>query len=100
MKEVKTEIVHYYPDDKDNKVFAVDVYITVCKTIHVEAKDRDAAQEEAWRVMRMNATHLLEHAGGDREFVHTLAELGFHDAEETEYRVSGEANELGEIEYY
>jgi len=85
----------YFPETQGNKVFAVDVYVTVCKCVKIEAKDADAAEIEAQK-------YLAGLRGGrtDKEFVEELSKDGFQDAEEQEIKASGEADENGDIEYY
>lgn len=41
----ETADIRYFPEDPGNKVFAVDVYVTVCKCVKVEAKDESAAEK-------------------------------------------------------
>ena len=95
MRIVTQTINHYFPDDPKNKVFAVDVYVTVCKCYKVEAKDKKEAEAKA-------ESELVDAGCGtdDATFIHNLADRGFQDAEEYETRVSGEADEHGEIRYY
>ena len=85
----------YFPDDPKNKVYAVDVYVTVCKCIKVEAADKCEADRKAADYI----TELLRHRT-DAEYIHALANDGFSDGEELETRVSGEADENGDIQYY
>lgn len=85
----------YYPDDPKNKVYAVDTYVTVCKCVKVEAANEDEAELKAHDYV----ADLFRHRT-DTEFIRELADEGFHDSDETEYRVSGEASEDGDIEYY
>lgn len=85
----------YFPDDPKSKVYAVDVYVTVCKCVKVEAPSKKRADELA----RSYVAGLFKHRT-DAEFVCKLASEGFQDAEELETRVSGEADEHGEIQYY
>lgn len=85
----------YFPDDPENKVFAVDVYVTVCKCLKVEAKDEDEAERKAGNYIADLARYRT-----DAEYIRALADEGFSDAEGLETRVSGEADENGEIEYY
>ena len=85
----------YIPDDPKNKVFAVDAYVTVCKCLKVEAKDEDEAERKAGNYIADLARYRT-----DAEYIRALANEGFSDAEELEIRVSGEADENGEIEYY
>lgn len=84
----------YFPDDPKNKVYAVDTYITVCKCVKVEASNEDGAERKAHGYVE----NLLKHRT-DTEFIHALAGEGFQDAEETEYIVSGEADENGDMKY-
>lgn len=95
MRTVTQTTTCYFPDDPKNKVFAVDVYVTVCKCVKVEAKDK----AEADRKSRAYVAELFRHRT-DAEYIHALADDGFQDAEEFETRVSGEADEHGEIQYY
>lgn len=85
----------YFPETPGNKVFAVDVYVPVCKCVKVEAADEDAAIEAVEKYMDGLCRPRL-----DREFIVKLAQEGFQDAEEQETHVSGEAGEDGNIEYY
>ena len=85
----------YFPDDPKNKVYAVDTYVTVCKCIKVEAANEDEADKKA----QAYVAGLIKHRT-DTEFIHALADEGFQDAEGNEYRVSGEADENGDINYY
>lgn len=85
----------YFPDDPKNRVYAVDTYITVCKCVKVEAANRAEAERKAHDY----GANLFRRRT-DAEFIHELADEGFHDSEETEYRVSGEADEDGDIQYY
>ena len=85
----------YFPDDPKNKVYAVDAYVTVCKCVKVEAADEDEAERKAESYI----VGLVKHRT-DAEFIHALADEGFQDAEETEYKVSGEADEDGNVGYY
>ena len=85
----------YFPEDPGNKVYAVDVYVTVCKCVRVEARDESAAEKAANAYM----DGLCE-SRVDREFIERIAQEGFQDAEEQEVKVSGEAGEDGSIEYY
>lgn len=90
-----TADIRYFPEDPGNKVFAVDVYVTVCKCVKVEAKDESAAEKAVNAYM----DGLCE-SRVDRRFIERLAQEGFHDAEEQEVKVSGETGENGSIEYY
>jgi len=90
-----TADTRYFPETPGNKVFAVDVYVTVCKCVRVEAKDASAAEKAVNAYM----DGLCE-SRVDREFIERLAQEGFHDAEEQEVKVSGEADEDGSIQYY
>ena len=85
----------YFPDDPKNKVYAVDVYVTVCKCIKVEAADKDEANRKAGDCMAE-----LGRNRTDAEYIRALANEGFSDGEELETRVSGEADENGDIQYY
>lgn len=95
MRTVTTTTECYFPDDPKNKVFAVDTYITVCKCVKVEAKNK----AEAHRKVEAYVVELLRNRP-DAEYIRALADEGFGDAEELETRVSGEADEQGEIQYY
>lgn len=95
MRTVTTTTTRYFPEADGNKVFAVDVYVTVCKCVKVEAKDA----EEADRKAQAYVADLFRHRT-DAEYVRALADEGFQDAEELETRVSGEADKHGEIQYY
>lgn len=83
------------PGDPGNTVFAVDVYVTVCKCVKLEAADAGAAEAEAHKYVEG-----LRKGRTDAEFVRKLSDEGFQDAEEQEVKASGEADETGEIEYY
>lgn len=87
--------VLYFPETPGNKVFAVDVYVTVCKCVKLEAADADAAQVEARKYLDG-----LRDGCTDREVVEKLASEGFHDAKDSEFHVAGEVDETGDIEYY
>jgi len=95
MRTVTTTTEHYFPDDPKNKVFAVDVYVTVCKCVKVEAKDEADADRKA----KAYVADLFRHRT-DAEYIHALADEGFSDAEGLETSVSGEADENGDIQYY
>lgn len=86
----------YFPEAEGNKVYAVDVYVTVCKCMKVEAKDEDEAIAKA--SARLSSKCIRNKY--DAEMIRALADEGFQDAEETEFKVSGEADENGEIQYY
>ena len=86
--------VWYLPDDPKNKVFAVDTYVTVVKCIKVEAKDEEEAKRLVEDMLNSSALNLL-----DGEDCRALADMGFHGADELETRVSGSADENGEIQY-
>ena len=86
----------YFPDNPANKVYAVDAYVTVCKCMKIEA----ASKAEAERDAEAKMLSLVFSQRNDADMIRALADMGFQDAEETEYKVSGEANENGEIEYY
>lgn len=86
----------YFPEAEGNKVYAVDCYVTVCRCLKVEAASKEKAAEEA----RNKVVRLALEGKSDYEMLHALSEMGFQDAEELEVKVSGEANESGEIEYY
>ena len=85
----------YFPDDPGNKVFAVDVYVTVAKCVKVEAADKDAA-------VKMAADQVSGMASGltDREFLCRLADDGFQCEDGVETMAAGEAGEDGDIKYY
>lgn len=85
----------YFPETPGNKVFAVDVYVTVCKCVKLEAADADAAEAGAREYLAG-----LHKGRTDAEFVEELSAEGFQDAEEQEVKASGEAGETGDIEYY
>lgn len=87
--------VLYFPETSGNKVFAVDVYVTVCKCVRLEAADAAAAEAEARKYLDG-----LREGRTDREFVEKLSSEGFQDAEGQEVKASGEADETGDIEYY
>jgi ribosomal protein L37AE/L43A len=87
--------VRYFPETPGNKVFAVDVYVTVSKCVKLEAADAAAAEAEA----RKYADGLRK-GRTDAEFVEMLSQEGFQDAEGDEVETSGEADETGDIEYY
>jgi len=95
MRIVTQTTTRYFPDDPKNKVFSVDVYVTVCKCYKIEAKDEKEAEAKA-------ESELVDAGRGadDATYIHNLADRGFQDAEESETRVSGEADENGEIQYY
>jgi hypothetical protein len=95
MSKLGYEETRYFPDDKGNKVFAVDAYVSLCKCIKVEAKDEDEA------LAKVNAMIDSMLKGVDEMEVGTVLSVnGFFGAEDLETRVSGEADENGEIEYY
>jgi hypothetical protein len=85
----------YFPDDPKNKVYAVDVYVTLCKCVKIEAADKCEADRKAADYI----TDLLRHRT-DAEYIHALANDGFSDSEELETRVSGEADKNGYVKYY
>lgn len=87
--------VRYFPETPGNTVFAVDVYVTVCKCVKLEAADAAAAEAEARKYVDG-----LREGRTDKEFVGKLSVEGFQDAEEQEVKASGEADETGDIEYY
>lgn len=87
--------IGYLPDDPQNKVFAVDTYITVAKCIKVEAKDGKEAKRLVKDMLTSSALVLA-----DGEDVRTLADMGFHFADELEMKVSGSADKNGDINYY
>lgn len=87
--------VRYFPETPGNTVFAVDVYVTVCKCVKLEAADAEAAEAEAEKYLAG-----LREGRTDEEFVGKLSVEGFQDAEEQEVKASGEADETGDIEYY
>ena len=91
----ETADVRYFPETPGNTVFAVDVYVTVCKCVRLEAADAAAAEAEAGKYLAG-----LRDGRTDREFVEQLSSEGFQDAEEQEVKASGEADETGDIEYY
>ena len=91
----ETADVRYFPETPGNTVFAVDVYVTVCKCARLEAAD--AAEAEAGARKYLDG---LREGRTDREFVEKLSSEGFQDAEEQEVKASGEADETGDIEYY
>ena len=97
MRTVTQTTTHYFPEDPKNKVFAVDVYVTVCKCVKVEAKDAKEADQKASDYV---GNLILCHRNTDAEYIRALADEGFQDAEELETRVSGESDEHGEIQYY
>lgn len=86
--------IGYLPDDPKNKVFAVDAYVTVCKCVKVEAPDEESAEKI---VSDMICQDIYSQPSG--EDTKALYELGFDTCEDDEVRVSGVANENGEIEY-
>ena len=91
----ETADVRYFPETPGNTVFAVDVYVTVCKCVRLEAAD--AAEAEAGARKYLDG---LREGRTDREFVEKLSSEGFQDVEEQEVKASGEADETGDIEYY
>lgn len=91
----ETADVRYFPEAPGSAVYAVDVYVTVCKCVKLEAADADAAKAEAIRYLDG-----LADGRNDREFVEKLSSEGFQDAEDPEFKVAGEAGEAGDIEYY
>lgn len=91
----ETTDVRYFPETPGNTVFAVDVYVTVCKCVRLEAADAAAAEAEARKYLAD-----LREGRTDTEFVGKLSSEGFQDAEEQEVKASGEADETGGIEYY
>lgn len=86
--------VRYLPEDPNNKVFAVDTYVTVAKCIKVEAKDEEEAKRLVEDMLNSSALNLLE-----GEDCRALADMGFHGADELETQVSGSVDENGEIQY-
>lgn len=91
----ETADVRYFPETPGNTVFAVDVYVTVCKCVRLEAADAADAEAEARKYLDG-----LREGRTDTEFVGQLSAEGFQDAEEQEVKASGEADETGYIEYY
>lgn len=85
----------YFPEADGNKVFAVDVWLTVSHCMKVEAKDGD----EAERIARDRLCDQLQGCS-QSEALEVLGVLGFEDSDEQEYKTSGEADEHGEIQYY
>lgn len=85
----------YFPDDPKNKVYAVDVYVTVCKCVKVEAASVEEAERKASDYVASLGRHYT-----DAEYIRNLADAGFSDAEGLETNVSGEADENGDINYY
>lgn len=85
----------YFPSRKGYRVFAVDTYVTLCKCMKVEALSREGAEDIAQSEI---VDGVFCH--DDACAIKTMADLGFQDAEEMEFKASGEANENGEIEYY
>lgn len=96
-KRVRKEVadIRYFPETPGNTVFAVDVYVTVCKCVRLEAADAAAAEAEAQKYVEG-----LRKGRTDAEFVKKLSDEDFQDAEEQEVKASGEADETGDIEYY
>ena len=90
-----TADVRYFPETPGNTVFAVDVHVTVCKCVKLEAADAADAEAEARKYLAG-----LREGRTDREFVEKLSTEGFEDAEEQEVETSGDADETGDIEYY
>ena len=86
----------YFPDNPKNKVYAVDVYVTMCKCVKVEAKDADKAYAKIEKIVEDG----LNSCCGGHETCQWLQDNGFHDAEEIDLRVSGEADKNGDIGYY
>lgn len=85
-----------FPDDPKNKVFIVDVYVTLCKTFRVEAKNKDEAEAGVTKFLQMaRATE-----PDDTKFIQNLADSQFHDAEELDIKCSGEYDENGEEKFY
>ena len=88
-------IERYLPSRKGYRVFAVDTYVTLCKCMKVEALSRESAEDIA-------RSEIVDgvFCNDDYHAIKTMADLGFQDAEEMEFKASGEADEKGEIEYY
>lgn len=84
--------VVYFPEDPNNKVFAVDTYVTLVKCIKVEAPDKDAAKKYVEDMM----AEVFNLSEGDD--CRALADMGFHCAEESEISVAGMADKSGEIQ--
>ena len=96
MRTVTTTTERYFPDDPKNKVFAVDVYVTLCKCVKVEAKDKADAKRKAKEIMLAK----LQDCWTPAEETSVLRDMGFEGCDEVEYKTSGEADEQGEIQYY
>lgn len=95
MSDIKPDAGHYFPVDPKNKVYAVDVWVTVAKCLKVEAKNREEAEEKAEKFVVENFL-----SKPTPMVMHLLNTAGFEATEDAEFHVSGEANENGEIEYY
>ena len=85
----------YFPEADDNKVFAVDVWLTVSHCMKVEAKDADEAEVKAREALLVKLQGCTQ-----AEEMGVLRDMGFEGCDEVEYKTSGEADEHGEIQYY
>jgi len=85
----------YFAEEPGNKVYAVDVYMTLCKCFKVEAANEDEAEEKV-------KARIVETLSGceETDIGHKLSNMGFGDAEDMELKASGEADENGDINYY
>ena len=85
----------YFPDDPENKVFTVDAYVPLCKVFKVEAKTGDDAVKSV-------VEQIIDMLRGVNEMDvgHVLSDNRFHDCEDIDASVSGEADEKGQIGYY
>ena len=85
----------YLSDNPENKVFAVDTYVNLVKVLKIEAATKDEAEEKAIEYVKS-----LLQGVDEMETGRVLANDGFHDCEDIEPRVSGEADGNGDIQYY
>lgn len=92
----KTHTVMYAtPEDPKNKVYAVDIYETVSRCMMFEASSQEEAEKKAAAFMDERLLGCTR-----EEALNELRDLGFEDGEDFEYKVSGECNSDGDIEYY
>lgn len=72
-------------ENKNKKIYAVDVHWDVAKCYHIEAESREEAEKKI--------TELINNGGVN---VHTD---GFEATDDVEVHCSGETNSEGEMEY-
>lgn len=85
----------YFPDDPKNRVYAVDAYVTVVKCFKVEARDKNAAEDIARKMIDDAMLPCME-----SETCAKLSDMGFHYGEERECVCNGDAEDDGNIRYY